>query len=98
MRCPLTPEAHILSYFSVETDLAAEFLDWPEFLSGSGDQVVLASAEGTVSILLVPSTDGEPPFVRLRASAAGSLFERALGRAAYALAAHSDYVWIDRVS
>jgi hypothetical protein len=92
-------EVHILSYFSVATDLAAEMRAWSEFRSGSGYGVELASSDSTetVSVVLVEATSDEHAYVRIHASKAGPLFERVLGRVTYALAAHSDNLMIDRV-
>jgi hypothetical protein len=93
-------EVHIISYFSLETDLAAEMRSWTEFRSGSGYSVELASPDGreTVSVHLVEKTGAEAAYVRVICPAPGSLFDRVLGRVTYALAAHSDNLMIDRVS
>ena len=44
----MSPKVEILSYFSIETDLAGEMRSWPELVSGTGyDYVeVRAIAEG----------------------------------------------------
>ena len=94
----MSPEVHILSYFSLETDLAAEFQGWPEFKSGSGYNVELASNDEVVSIEFVPGTEDDSPHVRIFGNTVGPLFDRALGRVTHALAAHSDSLMIDRVS
>src|SRR5690242_244057 len=93
-------EVHIISYFSIETDLAAEMRSWTEFRSGSGYSVELTSLDGgeTVSVCLVERTSEETAYVRILSPAPGALFERVLGRVTYALAAHSDNLMIDRVS
>ena len=93
-------EVHIQSYFSIETDLATEMRSWPEFRSGAGYAVELASPERTeaVSVVLVERTVDEGPYVRITASASGVLFDRVLGRVTYALAAHSDNLMIHRMS
>ncbi len=92
-------EVHILSYFSLETDLAGEMRSWSEFCSGAGYTVELESADRSeiVSVSLVEATADEPAYVRVRASVPGGLFDRVLGRVTYALAAHSDNLMIDRV-
>ena len=71
-------EVHILSYFSIETDLAAEMRSWPEFRSGAGYVVDLASSDltETVSVVLVKAAADEHAYVRVRASVPGPLFER----------------------
>ena len=93
-------EVHIISYFSLETDLAIEMRSWPEFKSGSGYAVELATPDQreVVSVKLVDRTDDESAYVRVTATAPGPLFDRVLGRVTYTLAAHSDNLMIDRVS
>jgi hypothetical protein len=93
-------EIHIISYFSLETDLAAEMRSWTELRSRSGYSVELASPDGgeTVSVLLVEGTPEEGAYVRVLSSAPGALFDRVLGRVTYALAANSDNLMIDRVN
>jgi hypothetical protein len=93
-------EVHIQSYLSIETDLATEMRSWPEFRSGAGYAVELASPDKNeaVSVVLVERTADEGPYVRITASVPGALFDRVLGRVAYALAAHSDNLMIHRMS
>lgn len=91
-------EIHIISYFSLETDLAREMESWPEFQSGSGYSVELASADERVSVSFVEREPEYPPYVRVFGSSAGPLFDRVLGRVSHALAAHSDSLMLDRVS
>jgi len=93
-------EVHIISYFSLETDLADEMRSWPEFKAGSGYVVELTTPDQceVVSVRLVERTDDESAYVRVTASAPGALFDRVLGRVTYVLAAHSDNLMIDRVS
>lgn len=93
-------EVHITSYFSLETDLAAEMRSWTEFRSGSGYSVELATVDGgeTVSVGLVEAAAEERAYVRVASPAPGALFDRVLGRVTYALAAHSDNLMIDRVT
>jgi hypothetical protein len=83
------------SYFSVPTDLAAEFRSWPEFLSGSGYDVDLRSSTGEGVSIRYSEVD-DAPRVTIEAGVDGELFDRVLGRALYALAAHSDTVCIHR--
>jgi hypothetical protein len=93
-------EVHIFSYFSLETDLAAEMRSWPEFRSGAGYSVELASGDHAeaVSVRLVDGTPDERAYVRVIGTAPGPLFERVLGCVTYALAAHSDDLMLDRIS
>lgn len=81
-------EVHILSYFSLETDLAADMRSWAEFVSGEGYEVSLASRSETVDVSL--ADEEEQKYVIVRGRGAGELFDRVLGRVIHALAAHSD--------
>jgi hypothetical protein len=90
-------EVHIVSYFSLPTDLAAEMRSWREFVSGEGYSVRLASASERVDVGIVEGKD-EMPYVFVRGAGSGDLFDRVLGRAVHALAAHSDNLMVDRVS
>lgn len=38
-------EVHVISYFSLETDLASEMSSWPEFKSGFGYAVELSAPD-----------------------------------------------------
>jgi hypothetical protein len=89
-------EVHILSYFSLETDLAAEMHTWVEFISGEGYSVRLASPSETVEVSL--AEEEEQKYVVVRGTGTGELFDRVLGRVIHALAAHSDNLVVDRVS
>lgn len=88
-------EVHIDSYFSLETDLAAEFREWPEFRSGRGYEVELCDEAERVSVALMKPDD---PYVSVVGSVGGQLFDRTLGRVVHALAAHSDNLMINRRS
>lgn len=90
-------ETHIISYFSLPTDLAAEMRGWPEFVSGQDYSVDLSSAESgeTVSVRYV--ADGEDCYVAVRGDGTGTLYDRVLGRVIYALASHSDNLMVDRL-
>lgn len=92
-------EVHIMSYFSLETDLANEMRSWPEFKSGSGYVVELATPDQVevVSVALVERTADESAYVRVTGTAPGPLFDRVLGRVTYSLSAHSDNLMVDRV-
>ena len=87
-------ETHIISYFSLPTDLAGEMRDWPEFVSGQDYSVDLKSSAETVSVRFVE--DGEEHYVLVSGDGAGTLFDRVLGRVIYALADHSDNLMICR--
>jgi len=91
-------EVHIASYFSVETDLAGEMSSWPEFKSGSGYFVELATPDRAevVSVALVEPSE-ELAYVRVTGTVPGPLFDRVLGRVAYALSAQSDNLMVVRV-
>ena len=88
-------EVQIVSYFSLPTDLAAEMRDWPEFVSGEGYSVRLASQAESVEVELI---EGEEQHVAVRGSGHGELFDRVLGRVVHALASHSDNLMVDRIS
>lgn len=89
-------EVHILSYFSLETDLAGEMHAWPEFVSGEGYCVRLTSPSETIEVSL--AEEEEQKYVIVRGTGAGELFDRVLGRVIHALAAHSDNLMVDRLS
>jgi hypothetical protein len=88
-------KVRIESYFSLPTDLAAEFRAWPEFVAGEGYNVELRGAGGRSVFIRYSETD-EVPELTVESSDEGGLFERILGHAVYALAAHSDTVCIHR--
>jgi hypothetical protein len=90
-------EIHIQSYFSIETDLAAELSQWKEFVSGAAYDVDLAckiSGE-SVTVRYVEGIN-ELAYVSLMSEGAGALFERTLGAVTYALSKHSDNLMISR--
>jgi hypothetical protein len=90
-------EVHILSYFSLPTDLAATFSNWPEFRSGADYVVDFAALEEAVEVRLVESTEGQP-YVTVVGSGDGRLFEQVLGAVLYALGKNSDNLMVDRVA
>ena len=90
----MAPEIHIISYFSLPTDLAAEMRAWPEIQEGSGYNVNHANGSETVSVTLEARDEIE--FVRVRGSGPGPLFDRVLGRVTHALSAHSDNLQVSR--
>jgi hypothetical protein len=80
-------DLRIESYFSLPTDLAGEMAAWEEFVSGSGYNVDLRSGSSSVTIRFERSDESQ--FVRI-CGTGGPLFDRAVGAAVRALAAHSD--------
>jgi len=89
----------IRSYFSLPTDLAAEFSAWPEFVSGREYNVDLLSADEAVHVRLYREMEeGEeyPPYVSVRGTGDGPLFHRVLGVVIHALAQHSDDLQVER--
>lgn len=89
-------EVHIISYFSLPTDLAAEMRNWPEFVSGQEYSVDLKGSDPDEAVSVRYVKDGEEHYVSVKGTGMGPLFERVLGRVIYALAAHSDNLMIDR--
>jgi hypothetical protein len=89
-------ETHIISYFSLQTDLAFEMRDWPEFVSGQGYSVDMKSPTSgeIVNVRFVEAA--EERYVSVSGLGAGTLYDRVLGRVIYALAAHSDNLMVDR--
>ena len=89
--------AHIISYFSLPTDLAGEMRNWPEFVSGAEYSVDLENATEKVSVRYIE--EEENAYVSVQGEGMGTLFDRVLGRVIYALSAHSDNLMIsNRVS
>ena len=91
-------EIHIQSYFSIETDLAAEFRDWPEFLEGKEYDVLLRSDEEEVSTKYIVEKDDEyeDRYVSVKSNINGALFQRVLGFTTYLLSQHSDNLTIQK--
>jgi hypothetical protein len=89
-------EVHVISYFTIPTDLSLHMRQWPEFQTGAGYSVDLSSVDGTerVSVRLV---EGEDRYVAIRSNCDGLLFFRVLGLVIYALGGNSDNLIIDRV-
>ena len=87
----------IYSYFSLDTDLAGEMREWPEFVNGEGYSVDLkdVSANEEVFVRFFESPDSFP-YVQIWSNNPGPLFERVVGRAVVALSAHSDNLMVDR--
>lgn len=90
-------EIHIISYFSVETDLAGELRSWPEFVSGQEYDVDLKDpqSEETVSVRYLKEEDHRP-YVSVNGTGDGILFDKVLGRVIYALSAHSDDLMVQK--
>jgi hypothetical protein len=93
---PMNREVHIISYFSLPTDLAAAMGDWPEFVAGHEYTVDLKSSDSGEAVSVRFVEDGEERYVAVSGTGAGPLFDRVLGRVIYALAAHSDNLMVDR--
>jgi len=89
-------ETHIISYFSFPTDLAGEMRDWLEFVSGQEYSVDLKSRDSAETVSVRYVEDGEERYVSVSGDGAGTLFDRVLGRAIYALSAHTDHLMVDR--
>jgi hypothetical protein len=89
-------ETHIISYFSLPTDLAGEVRDWPEFVQGQEYSVDLKSPGSAETVSVRYVEDGDERYVSVSGEGAGTLFDRVLGRVIYALAAHSDNLMVDR--
>lgn len=94
----IVSEVHIVSYFSLPTDLASAMRDWPEFVEGEDYSVRLRSSENeeSVEVAYVDRDGDEASYVYVRSTAGKELFERTLGVVTYALAAHSDNLMIYR--
>ena len=90
-------ETHIISYFSLETDLAGEMRDWPEFVSGRAYSVDLKSRDSDETVIVRYVEDGDDRYVSVMGDGAGRLFDLVLGRVIYALSAHSDNLMVDRI-
>jgi hypothetical protein len=88
-------EVRVVSYFSLETDLAGEMRSWMEFVSGEGYEVRFESPSETVDVRFAGSEDSH---VVVRGTGTGELFDRVLGRVVHALAAHSDHLVVRRIS
>ena len=93
----MTREIHIRSYFSLPNDLAGEMRGWQEFVAGEGYSVDLKSAAtGEAVTVRFVGEDEDGPYVAVRSSEAGPLFDRVLGRVIYALSQHSDDLMVDK--
>lgn len=89
-------EVHILSYFTLPTDVASAMQDWPEFTNGSDYAVDLKDPNsGEVVTVRLVVTD-EETYVSVSGSGGGTLFDKVLGRTLYELAAHSDSLMVDK--
>lgn len=86
---------HIISYFSLPTDLAGSMRDWPEFRRGEQYSVDLESENGEAVTVRFQSKD-EEDYLVVMGVGEGPLFDRVLGRVVYELGAHSDYLMIYR--
>ena len=93
----MSREVHIVSYFSLPTDLAAEMREWPEFVTGQEYSVGLRSPVSGEAVSVRYIDDGEERYVAVTGASEGALFDRVLGKVVYALAACSDNLMVDRV-
>jgi hypothetical protein len=82
------------SYFSLPTDLAAEFGSYPEFRGGVGYSVDLQSEHETVTVRLRPAEDDDCQHVVVAGEGEGRLFNAVLGGVVRALSIHSDNVQV----
>lgn len=84
------------SYFSLPTDLAAEFRSYPEFRGGVGYSVDLQSEHETVAVRLLPAEDDDCQHVVVAGEGEGEgrLFNAVLGCVVLALSMHSDNVQV----
>jgi hypothetical protein len=87
-------EVHIVSYFSLPTDLAASMRNWPEFRGGEEYSVDLKSEAGETVTVRLESDDDK--YVAVVGIGDGPLFDRVLGRVVHELGAHSDNLMIYR--
>jgi hypothetical protein len=72
--------ARIDSYFFLPTDLAAGFRAWPEFMSGEGYSVELASATERVVVNLVAAWEDDCQHVVVEEKVPVAYFRQSLGR------------------
>lgn len=66
---------------------------WPEFVEGIEYSVDLRDSvtDEAVSVRLIdPKTDDDHPHIQIRSNKYGTLFERVVGRAVFAMSAHTD--------
>ena len=94
-----SPEVHIQSYFSLETDLAKGFSEWPEFVEGEGYDVLLKSSEGYEVVIKYKqdTEDGcEDKYISVKGKKNSALFHRALGLTIYLLSTHSDNLIVQK--
>ena len=87
-------EVHIVSYFTLPTDLAASMRDWPEFRGGEEYSADLQSEGGEV--VTVRFESDEDKYVAVVGTGEGCLFDRVLGRVVHELGAQSDNLMIYR--
>ena len=86
----------VRSYLSLATDLAAEMRAWPEFEGGAGYDVDLRERATGEAVTVRLVEDGDDAHVAITGETGGPLFDRAAGRVAYAMSAHSDHLLVDR--
>ena len=92
----MSREVHIISYFSLPTDVAAEMGRWPEFVAGQDYSVDLKCPDTGEAVSVRFVEGGEERYIAVKGSDSGPLFDRVLGRVIYALSEHSDNLMVDR--
>lgn len=92
----MAPKVTIISYFSLETDLAGEMRSWPEFVSGSGYDVELKVPDSDERVSVRYITGDGDKYDHVEVTATAALFDRVLGRVIHALSAHSDNLQVSR--
>ncbi|HUF05522.1 MAG TPA: barstar family protein [Aridibacter sp.] len=86
-------EFGIVTYDSIPTDLASELRNWPEFVDGRRDQVLLSSGEEEANSWKVHDPGGFPTIV-CEGLSRSPLLDKLLGRVIQALAEHSDNLMV----
>jgi|JI10StandDraft_1071094.scaffolds.fasta_scaffold56812_4 hypothetical protein len=86
--------ARIDSYFSLPTDLAAEFRSYPEFRGGIDYDLDLQSQHESVTVRFHPADGDDRPHVTVTGEGDGRLFNTVLGGVVHALSMHSDDVMV----
>jgi hypothetical protein len=89
-------EVHVMSHFSLPTDLALVMSQWPEFHSGAEYTADLFSLDGTEQVTVRLIENDEERYVAIRSDRGTSLFFRVLGAVIYALGKDSDNLMVVR--
>jgi hypothetical protein len=93
----MTQEIIIWSFFTSETDLAAAFRDWREFVAGEGYAVELKDPQTGETVTIRYIEDWEAEHLTIQASAPGALFDRVIGRVIRELSIHSGYLKVSQL-